>query len=400
MFFTQLVRKPLLPLLLAVLCLLGTVFPAFLAGTIHQSLAEVDDLYRGMTIQCQLLPQATLGVQFSLGTGTAGRILDCEAVQDHYGEMYCPYYFRDPGPSSTNSLAYGTNDPERFASQYGLTLTFGEGFSPEQFAGGDNICLVSEQLLTSAGRSVGDQVTVAGSGTLEQKDEAAPDLVLTIAGTFSIGETQDGGSGGLRDSASNDYELQWTNILVPLACFTDPFELISTSQGVQNWRSYRAFTFTIDPAYNREFDTVKTELQQIIGRDWLLYATSRELNNAVQPMEQRLQVQQILYAVVSVLLILLPAFVMVLLCRGWKREILVRLLFGEKSGRVFASIWLPAAALVLALSAAGAGLAWLVWRQLLWQTAAMAALAVAAAGATVGVFCRTNLVTLYQGEEE
>lgn len=398
MFFKQLARKPLLPLLLAVLCLLGTLFPAFLVGTINQSLAEVDDLYRGMTIQCQLLPQATLGTAFSLGIGTAGRILDCEAVQDYYGEMYCPYYFRDPGPSSSNSMAYGTNDPERFATQYGLTLTFGEGFSPEQFAGEDNICLVSEQLLASAGRSVGDQVTVAGSSTLDQKDEAAPDLVLTIAGTFSIDETPDSGTGGLRDSASSDYEIAWTNILVPLACFTDPFELISTSDGVQNWKNYRVFTFTIKPEYNRDFDTVKQELQQIIGRDWLLYSTSRELNNAVQPMEQRLQVQQILYAVVSVLLILLPAFVMVLLCRGWKREVLVRLLFGEKAGRVFASIWLPAA--VLALAGAGAGLAWLVWRQLLWQTAAMAALAVAAAGATVGVFCRTNLVTLYQGEEE
>ena len=382
MFMKRMCRKPLLPLLLLLVILLGVLFPTVLNQSIEKSYTELDELYAGIVIQCKLIPQTYIGADFALAPEIGDQLSRMDEVFGYYCELNCPYYFRDPGPSSGNSMAYGTNDIYRFAGEHALELCFPVGESID-FSGNDNICVVSEDLLAAASRSIGDTVTVAGSVPTAERDTNAPDLNLTIVGSFR----------------AEDTDIPWNAIIVPKSCFFDTSELLSTAEGIRRWRVYTAFDFTIDQACNKEFDTVKETLQGIVGGKWLLYSTSRELYRAVQPLEKKLQMQEMIFRIVTVLFVFLPALITFLLCTKDKNEVLIRILYGEKPSRVFWSSWAPYTGLVILY-----GMLALLLSQAMgylngWSIVGIAVVSILAAGISIGLLCKTKLVTLYQSRE-
>lgn len=383
MFIKRMCRKPLLPLLLLLVILLGVLFPAVLNQSIERSYKELDELYTGMVIQCKLIPQTYIGADFALEPEIGDQLTEMDEVSGYYCELNCPYYFRDPGPSSGNSMAYGTNDIYRFAEEHELELCFSADNTDIDFSGNENICVVSDDLLDAASRNIGDSVTVAGSVLMAEKDTNAPDLKLTIIGSFK----------------SEDTDVPWNTIIVPKACFFDVSELISTAEGIRKWRVYTAFDFKIDQAYNRTFDIVKESLQSIVGERWLLYSTSRELYRAVQPLEKKLNMQEMLFRIVTLLFLFLPALISVLLCIKDKNEVLIRIIYGEKAGHVFWSSCMPYigmfflyAMLSLALSKI---IGYLNWRNIV----GILFVSTLAAGIAIGSICKRKLVILYQSRE-
>lgn len=383
MFFLRMYRKPLLPLLLFFSILTGIVFPSVLHQSIQKNYSELDNLYESMTIHCKLLPQAHLGDGFLLAPEIANRICELDSVSEYYYELNCPYYFRDPGPSSGNSTAYGTTDIHKFSENHGITLNLSSGYEDIDFSGSENICLVSQDLLKAASRSIGDSVTVAGSELREEKNENAPDLYLTIVGTFETTET----------------EMPWNAIITPAACFFDTDELIYSSEGIRKWRLLTAFEFTIDSSYNREFDSVKDSLQDIIGNEWMLYSTSRELYNAIKPLENKLRMQQNIYEVLTTLLLLFPAFITILICNKEKNEMLIRMIHGEKIGEVFWTSWLSLASLIVIFGLLSVTILSFIDSINLIYIGGMSACSVLAVTISLTTTCRKRLVALYQSRE-
>lgn len=383
MFIKRMSRKPLLPLLLLTVILVGMIFPAAMSQVIDKSYTELEELYESMTIQCQLLPQTHIGADFSLEPSLGNQIVQVDEVSAYYCELSCPYYFRDPGPSSGNSIAYGTNDIYRFASAHGLEIKLSEEHETVDFSNGENICIVSRDLLDASSRNIGDRVTVAGSESFAKKDENAPDLVLTVVGVFK----------------SDDTDIPWNTIIVPASSFFETGELVSTPEGIRNWRSYTAFDFTIDPTYNRTFDSVKESLQSIIGEEWLLYSTSRELYNAVQPLEKKLNVQQLIFNVMTVLFLCLPALITFMICIKDKSEVLIRIMHGENAVKVFFTSWMSYGGMILSFGALSLSIANAIGTFSLWYAVGIITISIFAAGVTIGVICKTKLVTLYQSRE-
>ncbi len=383
MFIKRMCRKPLLPSLLLIIIMIGVLFPSVLSQSIDKSFAELDGLYEGMRIRCRLLPQTYIGADFSLDPGIGNQIAGMDEVSEYYCELNCPYYFRDPGPSSGNSMAYGTNDIYRFASNHNLTLQLSEEYEIVDFSGNENICVVSRNLLDAAYRKVGDTVTVAGSELIEKKNEKAPDLVLTIVGTFQYENT----------------DVPWNAIITPSACFFDMGELITGPDGIRRWRLYTDFEFTIDSSYNRVFDSVKKTLQSIIGKEWMLYSASRELYNAVQPLEKKLDMQQMIYNLVTILFLCLPAFITILISAKDKNEVLIRIIHGEKIENVFATSCLSYAGMIWIFGVLSIAIVNLFGSFKLLYIMGMMVISMFAAAVSIGVTCKTKIITLYQARE-
>lgn len=380
MLLKKVLRKPLLPILILLSVLIGVVLPAQFDTVIQHGQKELEKLYRNITIECSLLPQTYIGADFSLDARIGSKILAMPEVSDYYCELNCPYYFRDPGPSSGNSQAFGTNNIMNFAQKHGLILS-AETMNAE-FEVSQDICVVSERLLKATSRHIGDVVTIAGSEKIEQKDENAPDLQLTIVGTYQETENTD---------------IPWNAIVIPSDCFFDS-KLISTTEGILKWRMYSAFDFTIDSQYNREFDRIKSELQEIIGDKWMLYSTSRELYRAVQPMENKLDMQEKIFFILDILLTLLPGFFTILFCKKTQDEVLIPRLYGEKRWCIFLKNWFS----VMDIIVLGCGIAaCFVWSDCNWkQIASIILISGSAAIIIIGRNCTIHLLSLYQSSEE
>lgn len=383
MFIKRMCRKPLLPLLLLLVILLGVLFPAVWKQSIERNYKELDELYTGMVIRCKLIPQTYIGADFSLEPEIGDQFIQMDEVSGYYCELNCPYYFRDPGPSSGNSMAYGTNDIYRFAEEHKLELCFPADTIKIDFSGHKNICVVSENLLDAASRSIGDTVTVAGSVLTAEKDRSAPDLELMIVGSFK----------------SEDTDIPWNAIIVPKACFFDASELISSAEGIRKWRVYTAFDFTINQAYNRTFDTVKESLQSIVGDRWLLYSTSRELYRAVQPLEKKLNMQEFLFRIMTFLFLFLPSLISFLLCTKDKNEVLIRIIYGEKTGHVFWSSWMPYIGMFFLYGILSLAILTIIGYLNWWSIAGIIIVSIFASGIAIGWICKTKLLILYQSRE-
>lgn len=384
MFIKRICRKPMLYILLLASIFAGNTFQAVTKDSMRSNLVLLDAVYEGITIKCGLLPQTHTGAELLLDANIGRSIMELDEVREYYCEMNCPYYFRDPGPSSDNSKAFGTNNIQRFASEHGLILS-SKAAEVDFSQGGDktDICIISEELSKAASRSTGDKITVAGSETVTKKDENAPNVILTIAGTY---KQQTSG-------------IPWNCIIVPSACFFETGKLITTSEGIRKWQKYNAFDFAINPAYNKTFDEVKTKLRGIIGKEYMLYSSCRELESAARPLEEKLNMQGKIFNFISVILVLLPAFITLLMCKKNTDELFIRMLYGEKRLSVFIKTFLPLTVLLLLLfcfAAITANFRSCDWRYML----SVAAVSVFTAAVTIGVICKTRLLKLYQLQEE
>ena len=109
--------------------------------------------------------------------------------------------------------------------------------------------------------------------------------------------------------------------------------------------------------------------------------------------------QEMLFRIMTVLFVFLPALITFLLCTKDKNEVLIRILYGEKPSRVFWSSWAPYTGLVILY-----GMLALLLSQAMgylngWNIAGIVVVSILAAGISIGLLCKTKLVTLYQSRE-
>ena len=169
---------------------------------------------------------------------------------------------------------------------------------------------------------------------------------------------------------------------------------------------YRTYLMALNPEYNREYDRIQQRLEEILYdlKGYSFDTNAKALENAARPLTQKLQMQELLVMPLSLLFMGAAAVIGVLLGMSMGTEVFLRLMWGEKRLKVFASLggtvclWLVAA--VAAACAAGgitAGMAFTAWAAR--YSAATAVVCALSFGIPLAKACSSNLVKFYQSRE-
>ncbi len=388
-------RKPALALTLAALLIFGVLFLTLFQKSIRDDAAQVEALYANTRITFEVLPGEKGGTTLALATNKGQRIAQLPQIIRSYSLMQCRYQLVTPADREVSSMVYGTRDLAFLGQQNNVAISYAPGISQADFTHYDPYnypCLLEEDLQQRLGLAPGDSVRITPVEQTGRVGRDAPVLELYLAGTYS----------------DPTHSLARDGIIVPEEAFlTDvslPHLLYNSNMLFDCF--YRQFSFRIDPAYNRDYSALLEEVKGILpGGDKFTVATdAKALTLAVRPLERKLAIQRLLLPPLGVLLGAAVSVVAALLVLSWRREVFLRLMWGERRPWVLAKLLLSLLALLLASSSvalgavlllAGAGHLGLGLKYL----ALMVGLSLAAGALPLSYFSFKNLVKLYQTGE-
>lgn len=123
----------------------------------------------------------------------------------------------------------------------------------------------------------------------------------------------------------------WDNILIPLSAW-------EVCKENKDWL-YSAVRFTIDPAFNRELDTVEEEIARQLKSPWMarqdadVMLWSSELRQVVEPFEKNLELMKLLFPVTTAVSVIAGGgLIFLLLLQRTEEAALLRVL-GNSRGR-------------------------------------------------------------------
>lgn len=406
----HMIRKPMLAMILLAVMVFGTAFLTFFRADIAAGWEQVERLYRDTRITVELVPEAgwdeiqmkthkDIMIQAMPEVAETMSVLECYYVLRDGSPLPVPVqpeleegveYVQEYVPADTHTIR-GTNNLPWLTEYWDLTIEWMEGRTIDDFRVEEGVapCLIRRELLESAGLELGGTITVSPSPFSQEVHYLAPQIPLTIVGTYTepFGHTAE------------------KDLLVPEESFLHEPKLLYFADLMYRCY-YRAYALRLDPAYNREYDRVEEELEQILY-DLSAYSfatNARAIENAARPLIQKLQMQELLVLPLCLILMLAAVAAAVLLGLGMDTEVFLRLMWGEKRGRVFAALsgvvllWLTvcaAAGCAAAYLTAGAG--WVSWAAKYSGVTALGCLIGCAV--TLGRSCSSNLVRSYQSRE-
>ncbi len=382
-------RKPALPLLLLGLLVFGVIFMTLFQKGIADDEIQVEALYNNTRITCQVVLDES-GSSIRLAPTNGERIAAVEGVAETYGRRWCSFQLLDMGEYVEGSV-YGSENLDFLCQDNNIALEYFEGYDKGTFESYDPYCvpcIVEKTLFSEFGLAPGQELHISPMGG----GDSAPVITLYVAGTFS-------------DPLGN---LPLAKLLVPdklfLSDVTIPQLLYNTN--MMYYCMYERFSFRIDPSYNRELSSVLERVQEVLPRtsEYTVIADSKALALAILPLERKIAIQKLLILPLAVLFCAAAAVVALLLTLSWKREIFLRLMWGEKRSRVLFKL-LGGLLLLLLLSSVLAALgvwtlaggAWM--ESALGYLALMLALCLLLSLLPLSKFTLTNLVELYQAGE-
>jgi len=161
----------------------------------------------------------------------------------------------------------------------------------------------------------------------------------------------------------------------------------------------------IKPEYNREFEALQAAIKEIIGEDYILYTNVRTLKQAVRPLEQKVQLQQMLVMPLCALFALAVGVVIFLMARSFETEIFLRRLWGESKAQVFGEMTASVAVhLIISFGVVALGIyvicgfSWDIWA--LKYLLVDIGVCLVAAAVSIAMNCGKNLIITYQAREE
>lgn len=405
----HMIRKPMYAMILLAVMVFGTAFLSFFRSDIAAGWEQVNRLYDDARITIELVPD-TGWSEIQMKSHKDIIISGMEEIRETLSVIECSYVLRDgtplPQPEPPQvGLSYvseyvpitdvhsirGTNNLPWLTDYWDLEIEWMDGKSLVDFTVTDNEapCLVRRELLEETGLKLGDKLTISPTPYYDLIHYLAPEMELTIIGTYD----------------ENFNRTGTLDLLVPEESFLNGPKLLYS--GEMMYRCYyRAYAMRLDPAFNREYDRVEEELQKILyDMGAFSFATNaRSIENAARPLIQKLQMQELLVLPLCVLLMLSAFIAAVLLGLSMDTEVFLRLMWGEKRTRVFAALlcavglWLLIC--IAASSAAAyltAGAHWLLWAAKYSGMTAIGCLM--GCGIPLGRACTANLVRSYQSRE-
>ena len=397
----HLMRKPMLPLLLLAVMVFGTAFTTFFQADIAAGWAQIDQLYADTRITVEIVPEAGWN-NLQMKTHKSVIIEGMPEVAETLSVMECYYMLRNgepmPEPDPTvggcvveTSTIHGTNNLPWLTEYWNLEIQWLESWNPEQFSVTDGVlpCLVRAELLKEAGVNLGGVITISPTNHPQHILSEPAEFELLVVGVYEdgLGRTKEG------------------SIIVPQESFLGEPKLFYYSDMMYRCY-YRTYLLRLNPEYNREYDRIEAQLEKILYdlKDFSFDTNARALENAVRPLYQKLQMQELLVMPLSLLLMSAAAVIAVLLGMSMGTEVFLRLMWGEKRLTVFISLggvvclWL----LICGAMACGAGCltAGIAFGGSAVQySMATALLCVLGSAIPLARSCGSNLIKFYQSRE-
>ena len=388
----HMMRKPMLPLLLLAVMVFGTAFLSFFKADIAAGWEQVDRLYSDSQVTVDLVPDAGWA-NLQMKTHKDVMIQGMPEVAQTLTVMECFYVLRDGTPllrsddgqefvPAETSIIRGTNDIVWLEDYWDLQIEWLDGWDGDRFrvTDGKVPCLVRREMLDT----VGEIVPISPTPWDGEVHPDAPVFELVVAG---IVEDEIG-------------RIEETDILVPEESFLGEPKLFYNSYMMYRCY-YRAYAMRVDPVYNREYDRVEKELEQKLYdlKGYSFATNAHALENAARPLVQKLQMQELLVTPLCVLLCLAAVVIAVLLGMSFELEVFLRLMWGEKRAKVFASLggavllWL----VICVIASVGAGFVMPAWAAKFSSVTAV--LSMAGCAVPLGIRCGGNLIRSYQSRE-
>ena len=391
-------RKPMLPLILLVILVLGSAFMAYFRADIDAGWAYVDDLYQNTQIEVELVADG--GGYLNMFTHKDMIFRAMPEVLESYTLIQCPFVLRDGSPlppvdeyygyiSTPTTTIHGTNNIGWLSEYWNLDIQWASG--PDNFRVENGVlpCLVQQQLLDNAEVQIGDTIYVSPGPYPGCMMPDAPEIPAKIAGVYD----DPTGRTGARD------------IIVPEAGFMEEPKLMYCPE-MMNQLYYRAYALKINPDFNREYDRIEDELEGFLyDLDGYSFVTNADaLEKAARPLIQKLQMQEMLVLPLGCLLCAAAVVIAVLLGLSMELEVFLRLMWGEKRLTVFLNL-LGLVCLWLMLGIAGAwgagiltaGPQWGAWGAKFCGVCAV--LSAMGCGIALIRACWRNLIKSYQSRE-
>lgn len=369
-------RKPFLPLLMLLAVLLSSVFMTLYKENIEDGYRQIDAIFANTRLTFQILPKAD-GAALELLPTTADRVGALAPIGESCRVMQCPYRLCEPIAKNEGNFIYGTDNLPLLAEEYGLKVNFLDT-NDLQIKSWDSIpCVMEISLMERLNLQLGEAFSLAPYDGFGGNENAAPIFTMQLIGFFDDPNRMlKSGSLIVSDyaflSAPNEPKLLYnSNMMYHCYC--------------------RSLFLRIDAAYNREYASVQTLIEETLNSDFTVFTNARTLNEAVRPLERKLNMQELLLLPMTVLFAAIAAVSAFLLALSLRKEIFLRFMWGERRTAVFLKLLMRIA--VVALCGAGAGaLVTLQW----FYPALFFVVAMAAAMLPLVHSCRKNLIRFYQ----
>ncbi len=302
----------------------GLFLLTFINNMISENSEALDDMYRSIHIKCSLISRVKLETDNEIPPTLAGKIRQHHAVTDMYYETNAPaiIYITAENENSEDFFDYqnitGVSSFKKFRELYNVTTDI-----IDEIRG--NTCILEEQYMKDNGLVLGNRLLI----TVDSGEDIAEDME---------GDDETYCSLEIIGSYHSDTELQGSLIITSADLFYASNGLLRTDAAKAKYRNCRNLEFWIDSSYNVRFNEVKEELKAIIGNEWELYSTSRELYMAVQPMSERISIMKKLLILLNVFVMIIMAIISFLLVNSMRTNFLIMKICGEYKRNIFADI--------------------------------------------------------------
>ena len=300
---------------LLILALIASlIVPGILQNNIDSEKKKIEDLYESMTIKCHLVSQNEAAAGFSIDVLTGNRILSTEGVGKYYVEMAAPFILIEPEQNDMIFTANGTNDLTEFSSR--------KQFESDISGLSHNECIMNERIMEEYDLQIGDQIQIMGQRSNSEINKDGNVIQLTITGSIP---------------SDSIYQMICSHEL-----FFGSSSLINDEIAGINWQHYDVFEFQIDPKYNCRFEEVRTKIKKILGSDWMIHATTKELRDVIYPLEVKVDMERTILHITEIIGYLMIVISSLLLCLSQKRSILIRKIHGERNSSILANVFMNA----------------------------------------------------------
>ena len=321
MKFRELLRSPVYLIILFVFAFSGLFLLTFINNMIMEYSAALDEMYQSIRIRCSLISRVRLETDNDIPLTLAGKIRQHPAVKDLYFETNAPALIYQPAENGAEFLDYqnitGVSSFERFTELYNAAAD-----NKDDLRG--NTCILEEQYMKDNGLTVGNHLLIAvdtGEEIIEKIDNDEEYCDLEIIGSYH-----------------SDSELPLSLIITSADLFYAHNGILRTDEAKAEYRNCRNLEFWIDSSYNNRFNEVKEELKRLIGNEWELYSTSRELDLAVQPMSERILIMRNVLKLLNIFVMIMMAVISFLQVNNMRSNFLIMKMCGEYERKIFADI--------------------------------------------------------------
>lgn len=370
------IRKPLLPLLMLLAVLLSSVFMTLYKENIDDGYRQIDAIFANTRLTFQILPNAD-GAALELLPTAADRISALAPVSDSCRLMQCPYRLCQPIAENVGNFIYGTDNLQLLSEEYGLNLNFSDK-KDLQITNWDRIpCLMEQSLMERLHLQHGGTFSVAPYDGFGGNESAAPTFTLELIGSYDDPNAMLE-SGGIIVS---DYAF--------LSAPNEPKLLYNSNM---MYHCYcRVLLLRIDPSFNRDYTAAQTLIEETLDSDFTVFTNTRTLNEAVKPLERKLNMQGLLLLPMTLLFAAIAAVSAFLLALSLRKEIFLRFMWGERRCAVFSKLLLRIGVVALC----GAGISALSTLQWMYP-ALFFAVALLSSVLVLVHSCWKNLIRFYQ----